>query len=207
MTPTTIHRSIVTLKFPRNILVFVGLAKTILQALTGNSAFPQPDPTLAALQKAIADVESAEALVHTGAKGAVAARNQKRAVLVALLQQLKAYVQKTVDADQEHAPALIQSAGMGMKKVVVRAARVFAVKSGPVSGSVSLVTARAAKRASYEWAFSSDGGKTWQEARATLRSRTSITGLQPGTAYLFRVRPVTKKGDGDWSQPLSFVVQ
>jgi hypothetical protein len=55
-------------------------------------------------------------------------------------------------------------------------------------------------------AFSIDGGKTWQEARATLQSKTTITGLQPGATYLFRYRPVTKTLDTDWSQPLSLVV-
>jgi hypothetical protein len=207
MNPTTTHRTVATLKIPRGILFVVALAKTILQALTGNSAFPSPDPPLAALQAAIADLEAAMAMVQTRARGAVAMRNLKLATVVSLLRQLKAYVQKVADASPEKAAALIQSASMTVQMVTVRARRVFAVKPGTVSGSVVLVAPRAGDRASYEWAFSNDGGKTWQEARATLKSRTTITGLQPGGTYLFRYRPVTKAADTDWSQPLSLIVQ
>jgi hypothetical protein len=205
--PTTTHHTIATLKIPRGALLLLALAKMILQALTANSAFLNPDPSLAVLQAAIVELEAAIALVQTRAKGAVATRNQKVAVVAGLLRQLRAYVEKVADASPEHAAALIQSAAMNVKKVTVRARRAFAVKHGTVSGSVLLVTAYAGPRASYEWAFSADAGKTWQEARATLQSKTTISGLQPGATVLFRYRPVTKKADTDWSQPLSLIVQ
>jgi hypothetical protein len=201
------HRTIATLKLPRPALLLLAVAKMILQALTGNSAFPNPDPPLTVLLAAIAAVEAAIALVQTRAKGAVATRKEKVAALVTVLRQLRAYVEKVADATPEHAAALIQSAAMNVKNVTVRARRAFAVKNGPMSGSVVLVTAYAGSRASYEWAFSTDGGKTWQEARATLQSKTTITGLQPGVTYLFRTRPVTKAANTDWSQPLSLIVQ
>jgi hypothetical protein len=88
-----------------------------------------------------------------------------------------------------------------------RAPRVFAAKHGPLSGSASLVSPRGAKRAAYEWQYSADGGKTWQEARGTLRAATTITGLTPGSAYLFRGRIIDKKGDTEWCQPVSLIVQ
>jgi hypothetical protein len=204
-TPQT-HRSIVRLKFPTKVLDLIDLAKLIIQAMTGNAAYPNPDPPLATIQAAIADLESAEAAVHTRARGAVATRNEKRAALIALLQQLKGYVQKVADVDREHAPSLIQSAGMSVKNMAVHPKRVFGVKRGKVSGSVALVTASAGNRASYEWQISADGGKSWQLAPVTTQSRTTITGLQPGAMYAFRCRPVTGKGEGDWSQALSLVV-
>jgi hypothetical protein len=207
MTTQSTHRTVVSLKFPAPVLALIALAKAILQALTGNNAFPTPDPPLLTIQAAITDLENAEAAVQTRAKGAVATRNEKRAALVALLQQLKGFVQKIADGDREHALALIQSAGMHAKKVPARPKRVFAVSHGKVSGSAALVTASAGHGAAYEWQTSADGGKTWQVAPATLQSRTTITGLQPGATYAFRYRPVTKKGDGDWSQPLSLIVQ
>ena len=206
MNPTT-HHTIATLKLPKPALLLLAVAKMILQAMTGNSAFPNPDPPLALLLAAIADLEAAIALVQTRAKGAVAARTQKAATIVVLLHQLKAYVQKIADAAPDKAASLIQSASMNVKKVSVRPRRAFAVKHGTVSGSVALVTAYAGPRASYEWAFSADAGKTWQEARATLQSKTTILGLQPGATYLFRYRPVTKAANTDWSQPLSLIVQ
>ena len=153
------------------------------------------------------DLETSEAAALSRTKGAATARNQKRSALLALLEQLKASVQKVADADRVHAPALIQSAAMVVRKVPVRAKRVFDVKQGLVSGSVTIVTASAARRASYEWEFSSDGGKTWQIMPATLQAKTSMTGLVAGTSYSFRYRSVIKTGASDWSQPIALLVK
>jgi len=202
-----IHRTLAALKLPHAVLAFIAFAKAIVQALTGKTSFPNPDPPLATVTSAIADLEAAQALVQTRAKGAVQARNTKRALLVALLRGLLAYVQKVADADLAHAPELIASAGMSLRRVVVHAKRIFAAKHGTLSGSVSLVSPTGGKRAGYEWQYSADGGKTWQEARATLRASTTITGLVPGSTYLFRGRVVDKTGDTDWCPPVSLMVQ
>ena len=202
-----IHRTVATLKIPHAILALIALAKVVVQALTGNKAFPNPDPPLATVTSAIADVEAAQSVVQTRAKGAVEARAAKRAALVALLRGLVVYVQKVADADLANAPMLIASAGMRAKKVTVRPKRVFAAKHGALSGSVSLVSPTGGKRAGYEWQYSADGGKTWQEARATLRANTTIAGLVPGSTYLFRGRVVDKAGDSDWCPPVSLMVQ
>lgn len=102
--------------------------------------------------------------------------------------ELKAYVQKVADADMENGAALIQSAGMNVKKTAVRPPRVFAITQGPgpVSGTVRVVAPKAADRAAYDWEWSTDGGKTWQIAPSTLRATTQkdrarggIDGLVP----------------------------
>ncbi|HEY8087061.1 MAG TPA: fibronectin type III domain-containing protein [Polyangiaceae bacterium] len=51
----------------------------------------------------------------------------------------------------------------------------------------------AARRASYEWRYSLDGGKTWVPTAATLQTRTTVTGLTPGATVTFRYRAVTKR--------------
>ena len=205
-TPAT-HRSIASLKLPTSVPALISLAKAIVAAMTSNNSFPSPDPPLADVGTAITDLETAEAAALARTKGAATARNQKRSALLAKLEALKAYVQKIADNDRVHAPALIQSAAMVVRKVPVRAKRVFTVKQGAVSGSVEIVTASAARRASYEWEYSSDGGATWQLLPATLQAKTGLTGLKAGSSYSFRFRAVTKAGAGDWSQPLSILVK
>jgi len=116
-------------------------------------------------------------------------------------------VQKTVNANPGNAAALIQSAGMNVKKAAPRPKRVFAATEGTVSGSVKLVTEAAARRASYEWQYSTDGAKTWTPAPPTLQAKTTITGLPPGTAVAFRYRSVVKAGPSDWSQPIQIIVK
>jgi hypothetical protein len=72
---------------------------------------------------------------------------------------------------------------------------------------VNLVVAQAGNRASYEWEYSSDLGKTWVLLPPTLQAKTTVSGLQAGTIVQFRYRPVTKTGAADWSAPVSLMVQ
>jgi hypothetical protein len=106
----------------------------------------------------------------------------------------------------ENGASIIQGAGMAVKKIPVHTPRVFEATPGAVSGSVKLVAAAAARRAGYEWEYSLDG-KTRVTAPVTLQAKTSVPGLTPGATVQFRYRPVTKTGEGDWSQAVSLIVK
>ena len=82
-----------------------------------------------------------------------------------------------------------------------------AARAGLLSGTASLVTASAAGRASYEWQYSTDAGKTWLLLPPTLQAKTSVSGLQAGTVVQFRNRAVTKTGASDWSPAVSLLIQ
>ena len=89
----------------------------------------------------------------------------------------------------------------------MRKPRVFSAVQGAVNGTAKLVTASAGPRASYEWQYSVDGGKTWVAALATLQAKTTVTGLTSGTTVEFRYLAVTRTGQGDWSAPVSLLVR
>jgi hypothetical protein len=175
--------------------------------MTGNAAFPAPVPALAAITTAIDDLEVAEKAALARTKGAAATRNEKKAVLLGLLRQLRAYIQGIADADATNGPAIIESAGIAVRKTTTHKARVFAAKPGPLSGVVRIVAASAGPRSSYEWSYSTDGGKTWVEAPATTQAKTEIPNLVPGATVQFRYRTVTPKaGQGDWSQAVQLLI-
>jgi hypothetical protein len=44
-------------------------------------------------------------------------------------------------------------------------------------------------------------------APVTLQAKTTVAGLTAGTTVQFRYRPVTKAGEGNWTQPVSLLVQ
>jgi hypothetical protein len=207
MTTIPVKRSLASLKLPRPVPALIALAKSIVQSMSNNPAFSTPDPTLATVSAAIADLEAAETAAKTRIQGAVAVRNEKRAALVTLLGQLKSYIQKTADANPETATSVIQSAGIKTRKPLVRAQRVFAATPGTVSGQAKLVAQTASRRAAYEWEYSTDGGKTWVAAPATLQAKATVFGLTPGANVQFRYRAVLKTGEGDWSQPTSLIVR
>jgi hypothetical protein len=52
-----------------------------------------------------------------------------------------------------------------------------------------------------------DGGKTWIQLPSTMKAKTTVSGIAPGTSPQFRFRILTKAGEGDWSQPISLLVK
>jgi hypothetical protein len=205
-TTKSIRRPTITLALPKNVPALISYAQGIVNRMTGNPSFPSPTPTLAAISAAINELQATETAALARTKGAAAARNEKRTVLVGALQQVRAYIQLVADADPTKAAAIIESAGVAVRKTPTHSARAFAAKPGPVSGTAKVVAAAPARRASYEWQYSADGGKTWVTAPATLQAKTTVTGLVPGSTVQFKYRAVTKTGEGDWSQPLSLLV-
>jgi hypothetical protein len=163
-------------------------------------------PSLAAITQAIGDLQAAEVAALARTKGAVALRNDKRTALVILLKQLRGYIQTVADASTENGAAIIESAGVAVRKATTRRARTFTAKPGAVSGSVKIIAPTASHRASYEWQYSSDSGKTWVAAPVTLQAKATITGLSPGSTVLFKSRAVTKAGESDWTQPVALVI-
>ena len=200
------HRAIAVLSLPANVPALITYCTGIIKGLTNNAYFQTPSPPVATLQTATNDLQTAETSAQARAKGAVALRNVKKASVVTLLEEARTYVQSTADLSPENAAAIIQSAGMAVRKTPVRAPRVFAAKPSGISGAVKVVAPAAARRASYEWQYSTDGGKTWLAMPATLQAKTSLTGLTPATTVQFRYRAVVKAGEGDWSQPISRIV-
>ena len=206
-TNKTIHRITVTLRLPTSVPALITYTRSIVDRLTNNPSLRNPTPTLAALTAAVDDLQTAEAAALARTKGAVATRNDKRAAVVSLLHELRGYIEVTANADPSNAAAVIESTGLTVRRTPTRHARAFAAKPGPVSGVATLTAKSVGRRGAYEWEYSTDGGKTWIAAPATLQAKTKIAGLVPGATVLFKCRPVTKTGEGDWSQPVSLLVQ
>ena len=204
----SVHRSLAILKLPRPVPAFITFAQSVVTAMTNNTYFSSPTPPLSTVSAAITALQSAEAAALSRLKGAVTARNDKKAVLVALLQTLRTYVQDTADADAENSAAIIQSAGLPVKKVPAHKTRVFVAEQGPLTGSVKIVAPSAGPRSCYDWQYSSDGGKTWVDAPSTIKSKTTLENLTSGATVLFRYRTITPKGgQGDWSQAVALLVK
>jgi hypothetical protein len=202
-----VKRSIATMPTTGPVPTLIASGNSMVSRMTGNPAFPTPSPPLATVAAAITDLQDAETAAAARTKGAVTVRNDKRAALVALLLQLKSYVQNQADANLENGAAIIESAGIAVRKTPVRKPRTFAAEVGATSGTVKLVAPSAARRASYEWQYSTDGGKTWAFAPGTLQAKTTIAGFTPGSSVQFKYRPVLKAGDGDWSQTVTIIVK
>jgi hypothetical protein len=156
-TKKSVHRATAVLSPPHRVPALITYARSVVTRMTGNAAFPAPVPALVAITTAIDDLEVAEKAALARTRGAAATRNEKRAVLLGLLKQLRAYVQGIADADATNGPAIIESAGIAVRKTTTRKARVFSAKPGPLSGVAKVVAASAGTHASYEWSYSTAG--------------------------------------------------
>jgi hypothetical protein len=207
MSKPTTHAYVAVLKLPLSVAELVKIGQSVVAAVAGNAFFPQPNPPIAQITAAINALDTAQTATKSRAPGTVATRDAARTTLLVGLRTLKAYVQQQADANPEQSEAIITSARMATKRKANVTKIAFAAKPGDVSGSVHLVAKSAATRASYEWEWSGDGGKTWNAAPPTLQAKTTITGLPASTSCQFRYRAVTKAGATDWSQPIVLIVR
>ena len=203
----TTWRPLAILKLPEyEVPRFITYARSIVRAMTNNPSFPSPVPPLATIEAAIDALAEAETARLARTAGTVPVRNAKRKQVKQLLEQLCSYVQVTADATEQPL-SIIESAGMSVKRKGGPPPPVFGAKPGQNSGSVILVAPKAGNRAAYEWQMSTDGGKTWVTLEVTVKATTTVHGLTPGSTVSFRYRTVTKNGTGDWSEPVSIIVQ
>jgi hypothetical protein len=205
MTTPKIPRVSVALNPSTHVPDLITQAKAVVSALTGNVYFPSPTPSLATMSTHIAELELAETVAQTKAKGAAAARDVKLRALQDDLHAIKSYIQQIANANPGNAEAIVTSTTLTLRKATPRIKQDLAAKHGAVSGSVRLVAKSAGHRASYQWQWSLDQ-KVWTDLPVTIQARTTVLNLTPAVMHYFRYHPVTKTGPGDWSQVVSLLV-
>jgi hypothetical protein len=183
----------------------LAFARTVLSAMTGNAWFPSPPVPLVTFEEHISALDVAETAVRFRTKGNAQGRDAKLRVVLSDLESLRAYVQQVAHGDLAEGPAIIEGAGMSVKKVTHHDKPLLEARQGAVSGSVRLYAKAMRNRCFQDWQYSPDG-VNWLSVPSTLKARTDITGLSPATPYFFRVRRSTKAGTGDWSDPVRLLV-
>jgi hypothetical protein len=86
-------------------------AQGVIDAITGNAAFPTPPVTIANLQSARDDLTAKMAAAQTGGPADTAAKNNSRQTLIGMLRDVAAYVQIRCNDD----PAILLSSGFEMQ--------------------------------------------------------------------------------------------
>jgi hypothetical protein len=133
-----IKHIVVTLKWPRKVLDKIAKPKEIQTKMNGNPNFPVPYPanvcSPAQLNTDIAAVDTAQANVKNGVKGAVQDRNAKMKKTKADLESMKTMVQLKADSDPANAESMVTGTGFDYKKVFIRQKQKLGVKRSNVSG-------------------------------------------------------------------------
>lgn len=166
---------------------------SVLLAMTGNSNFTTPYPSLPVLQTAITELN----LAINAAVPSTVTINAKVNYLKKVLNAMKAYVILESDDDADKAA----SSGFALVEGKTHAAQTFVARQGSVSGTVDLECAYAGNRAAYWWEMSPDPISAWQLVTVTNNSVNTVTGLTPGNKYWFRLRAIVKDKPQDYSDP------
>jgi hypothetical protein len=183
-------------------------AAAIIAALTGNTNFPTPVPTLATLSASLAAFQTALALTKGQARDAQV--EQTRAILTTQLDQLARNLELTTgvtDAALATTGFDIRQAGARTGAPVDAPANLRAKATGTM-GSVQLLCDPVNRGKSYEAQYALDANAgPWTDAGTFGSTRKIIiSGLTRGKDYYFRVRAIGPDGAGGWSDTATIMV-
>ncbi|HMF57845.1 MAG TPA: fibronectin type III domain-containing protein [Pyrinomonadaceae bacterium] len=186
----------------------VARARQIVTALTNNTDFPSPQPTLAQVSAAINDLDTAYTEAQAArqeAKARTSAQNQKEDAVDRAVSRLASYVESASDGDETK----IKGAGLDTRTVgssssdEITAPAALAATAGNHEGEIDLHWDKVSKARSYVIEMSADPPTvtSWQHKAVSLKSQATVEGLTSGTKYWFRVAAVSTNGQSGWSDP------
>ncbi len=188
-----------------NKVEFAGI--TVLQ-MTGNPYFTTPNPTLISVTNASTAADVAYKKSQVGGPKDTEDMHAKVIVLDALLTALGNYVEFIANQTPANAEAIISSAGIQMKsRGSINIPILFADK-GTTPASVKLRRKSGGQRVAYKWQYSKDpfGDATWVNAGESTIASFEIDGLELMKRYWFRVAIVKGTSQGEFTDPVTFVI-
>lgn len=181
-------------------------AQHVVANMSGNVAFPNPTPGLDTLTAAASDFEEAEQASRNGSRELVAIKNQRRAVLEAMLREEANYVNLVAKGNL----ALIISSGFEHSKRAepigaLPAPENLQVKPGLSKGSLQVSCNPVRGATAYCFDYCLLPGTSWERVDST-KHRVTITGLNSGQQYAFRVYALGTNPQRNWSAEVNSYV-
>jgi hypothetical protein len=189
----------------------VSVSNSIQSHFNNNPNFTAAPPLTVdmATLKAATDLLSAKiAAAADGGKTAVAEKNHQKEVVAQLLVQLAHYAEANCKGDLTiFLSTGFTPAATTHKKTPPVSESIRKVVPGPKSGEFELTLMKFQGAASYQVQFAPVVGGvpgSWtNKPVAAIRPPVLITGLTPGTTYVFQARAVIKTGYSDWSESVT----
>lgn len=179
----------------------------IITAMTGNTYFPTPVPTLEEMGGFIGDFQELLTASASGERTKVKLKNQARVALITGLKDLGTYVTFTAKADI----AKLTSSGFPLRKtpqpVIVNKPN-LKVTNGPNSGEVINEATKVGKNRGFLHQVTADPvteNIVW-DSYSTTSKKYTFTGLHRAKIYWCRVAAVGAKNQLIFSDPVSIVV-
>ena len=181
----------------------------ILTGMTGNVHYPTTAPTLPVMQTALDEFITSVSDAANGGVTLTSIKNDKRAVLVALLRQLANYVQANCKDDM----TVLLSSGFPIQKPqrspvgVLPAPGNLTVTLGARSGELNASAPPIPGAAIFNWRLTTAAAPSVivQSAQTTAASNI-FDSLTPGVVYNVEANAVGSAGPSDWSDPVPQMV-
>ncbi|HEX6429403.1 MAG TPA: fibronectin type III domain-containing protein [Niastella sp.] len=186
----------------------VTLCQRVREKMKSNPVFPNPPAALAELEKVLPEYEVALANARSRDKEWVAIKNNKKARILALLEELSEYVIATCKGDR----ALILSSGFDVtdeqiSRITTVIETLQVVLGEPGEATVHIKKAAGALVYVYEYATEPPGANTvWVREESTIRDHT-FRGLQSDKRYWFRVIAIGRRNQKAYSPVVSRSIQ
>ena len=179
--------------------------------MTGNANYLNPPVDLAALKAGTDKLSALMADALDGSKKVIAEKNKQRAAVIKMLRLLGRYVEVTCKDDM----AIFKSSGFEPASQT-RATpqplseKIRKVEHGANSGQIVVWIKTVPKASSYELRYGAGGSGgtpgTWiTQLVTTVKTPATLSGLTPGTTYVFQARALAKDGYTDWSDSVTFM--
>lgn len=186
-------------------------ATFVVERMTDNPAFPDPQPKLSDVSAAIAVLSAAQVAALDGGVTATAIRNSHASDLRLLMKQLGGYVSSVAGGNA----LAILSSGFPVRRNGTPAPEPGSPKDLRASisehkGRADLRWLPAPPAVTYHIEHSSTDPEVegnWKLVDVSTRARIAVRGLPSGQVAYFRVAGIGSAGKGPWSQVASTLVK
>lgn len=187
---------------------FILTCRSIIQKMTDNLNFPDPNPTLAEIIMLTDDLEQKDIAAKDGGRIAKSLMRTARKLLELKIRSLGLYVDKTSEGNEN----IMVSSGFPLTKDHnPRTHKSFWVRSGPQHDEITVGCAAYPKAKSYLWQYfigqvPPGDPSLWILAGATTQTKTTIDKFSEGDKVWVRCCGVTHKGMTAWLEPIAIIV-
>ena len=184
--------------------------RKVHQDLTGNVLFTTPVPPLSELKTKLDEYEVAISNAANGGTHLTAARREKRAEVIDILQRLATYV----DLTSSNSESVLLGTGFDVystEHVDAPASEkpsITGAEDGPLSGEVYIYSSSMKHALTNELRYTKDSfgpDARWTKLNPQSKATFLVTGLETGVNHWFQTRTNSRKGTSDWSDPFQFM--
>ena len=187
---------------------FLARVNAVFAGMNGNPAYPNPPIPMPVFRTAIDEYFAAITAALDGGARAIGQRNTLGEALRRMLRQLANYVEANCKDDMT---MFLSSGFLAVSSTRTKTnpltESIRYIENG-ISGEFIVTLVKVPDAVSYElrWAPVASGGSPgdWTNLPiAAIRPATSVTGLIPGTTYVFEARALTRSGLTEWSDSIT----